>query len=177
MRTTIVAALCAFAIMTGGCDDSTPTSPTSGAAFQNFANTTPDGIRGQVRDTLGRPDDLDLAGRYEVTFTAAPACWQLPPAMRSRTLAGLITPTGTWWPHDLPVIERVGPDAFLTLVGTVQAPVMPVITSPAAFTAAFDGSISFCSAMTPTTRDHFPPSCAAPVECRSDRHQIRFVRR
>ena len=63
MKTTIVAALCFFAIMVAGCDDSTPTSPTSGAAFQNFANLTPDGIRGQVRDTQGWPvDDLDLAG-------------------------------------------------------------------------------------------------------------------
>ena len=107
MKTIIVAALCFFAIMVAGCDESTPTSPTSGAAFQNFANLTPDGSRGQVRDTQGRPgDDLDLARRYEVTFIAAPSCSQLPPAMRSRTLTGLITPTGTWWPRDLPVIER-----------------------------------------------------------------------
>lgn len=171
MKTTIVAALCAFAIMAAGCDDSTPTGPTTGAVLSNFANTTPDSVRGQQRDTLGRPD---LTGLYEITLTAAPACSQLPLPVRSRTLTGLISPTGDWWPHERPFIERVGPDAFLMLVGTVRA---PVLTTPAPFTAAFDGTISFCSAMTPPSRDNFPPTCAAPVECRSDRHQIRFIRR
>lgn len=169
-KTTIVAALCAFAIMAGGCDDSTPTGPTTGAAFRNFANTTPDGSRGQVRDTLG---GQDLSRRWDVTFTAAPACSQLPPAMRSRSLTGLISP-GDWWPHNRPFIERVGANEFLMLVGTVRA---PVLTTPAPFTAAFDGTISFCSSMTPPSGNNFPTMCAPPVECRSDQHQFRFIPR
>lgn len=166
-----IAALLASAVMGAGCDDSTPTSPTSGP-FVNFANVTPDGLR---RDMLGRPgDDLGLAGRYDITFTAAAACSELPLHLRSRALGVFSLDAFRWWLADQPIIERVGPDGFLAFVGTAQA---PVITTPAAFTAAFDGSISFCSAMTPQTSDHFRPSCAAPVECRSDQHQIRFVRR
>ena len=173
MRITIVPALCAFAIVAAGCDDSTPTGPTNGAAFSNFANTTPDGIRGPVRDTLGRPD---LTGRFDITLQAAPACSQLPAAVRSRNLTGLISPTGERFLHDRPFIERVGPNVFLMLVGTVRAPA-PALTPSAPFTAAFDGSISFCSAMTSPSRDNLPPMCGAPVECRSDQHQIRFIRR
>ena len=171
MRATSSQRCVPLSIVAAGCDDSTPTGPTNGAVLSNFANTTPDGIRGQQRDTLGRPD---LTGRYEITLTAAPACSQLPSPLRSLTLTGLVSPTGDWWPHDRPFIERVGPDAFLMLVGTVRA---PELTTPAPFTAAFDGTISFCSAMTPPSGDIFPTTCAAPVECRSDRHQIRFVRR
>jgi len=282
MRTTVVAVLCAFAIMAAGCDDSTPTGPTNGAVLSNFANTTLDGIRGQVRDSLGRPVDdarvevadgplagrsavtgpdgrflfsatltssdvatlhatktgfspaslrwagrndffitllalhlLDLTGRYDITFTAAPACSPLPSPLRSRTFTGLMSPGDNvfsafttqlggaeffpaydkfsarvghdaarfsvfsldafkWWLEDQPIVERVGPNGFLAFMGTAHA---PVLTTSAPFTAAFDGSISFCSAMTPPSRDNFPPTCAAPVECRSDRHQIRFVRR
>jgi hypothetical protein len=280
VKRAIVAALCATALMAAGCDDS-PTSPTSGP-ISNGANTTLDGIRGQVRDTLGRPVDdarvevadgplagrhavtgadgrflfsaaltsvdvatlhvtkagfspaslrwagrndffitllalnaLDLAGRYDITFTAASSCSQLPPPVRSRTFTGLMSrgednfiafttqlsgpdlfpaydrfwasvghdaarfsvyslDAFKWWLEDQPIIERVGANGFLSFIGTAHAPVM---TPPAAFTAAFDGSISFCSMMTPPARDSFPPTCAAPVECRSDRHQIRFTRR
>jgi hypothetical protein len=55
MRTTIVAALLAFAIVAAGCDDSTPTGPTNDAAFSNFATSTPDAIRSQARDTCFLP--------------------------------------------------------------------------------------------------------------------------
>ena len=282
MRTTIVAAVSAFAIMAAGCNDSTPTGPTTGAAFTNVANTPVDGIRGLVRDTLMRPVDdarvevadgplagrsavtgpdgrflfaasltssdvatlhvtkngfsptslrwagrnelfitlqalnlVDLTGRFDITFAAAPACSQLPPSLRSRTFSGLMSQgDGTfpplamqlggadlfrsydkfsasvghdaarffvfsfdalkWWLEDQPIIERVGPNGFLAFMGTAQA---PVSTPSAPFSAAFDGTISFCSAMTPPSRDNFPPTCAAPVECRSDQHQIRFIRR
>ena len=115
MRTTIVAALLAFAIVAAGCDDSTPTGPTNDAAFSNFATSSPDAIRSQARDTCFRPP--------------------------------------------------------------VHAAGTPVLTPSAPFTAAFDGTISLCSATTPPTGDNFPTTCAAPVECRSDRHQLRFFRR
>ena len=280
MRASIViASVVALAVIAAGCGDDTPlpTSPTS----SNSANTTVAGIRGQVRDTLGRPVDdarvdiadgplagrsattgrdgqflfaatlsstdfatlhitktgfeptsfrwvgrdnffitlralnlLDLSGSYAITFIAAPACSQLPPPLRSRTFTGVMSPgekvfpaftaelggaelfpaydrfsasvahdaarfsvysfdAFNWWLEDQPIIERVGPNAFLAFMGTAHA---PALTSPAAFTAAFDGSISFCSAMTPPSGSNFPPTCAAPVECRSDQHQIRFIR-
>ena len=163
MRTIIVAALSVFAIVAAGCDDSTPTGPTNEAAFRNFMNTTPDGIRGQ-----------DLTGRYEITFTAAAACSQLPSALRTRTLTNPISLTGDRFLHDRPFIEPVGPDGFMMLVGTVGP---AVLTPPAPFTAAFDGTISYCSAVTPPTGHDFPGACKAPVECQSDRHQIRVFRR
>jgi hypothetical protein len=274
--------LVVLAVGVVGCNDDAalPTSPT----LSNFANTTIDGIRGQVRDTLGRPVDsalvevtdgplagrtvtsgtdgrflfastlvatdlatlritkvgftpstlrwrgqpdffitlaalnlLDLSGSYTMVFSAAPSCSLLPAGVRSRTFTAQMSPSPTgnvftafeadlggadffpaydkfwagvghdaarfsifsrdafnWWLDDLPIIERVGPTGFLAFMGTANA---PLVQSPTAITAQFDGSISFCSALTAPARDNFPPTCAAPIECRSDRHQIRFLRR
>ena len=286
MRTAVVPALAALVIVAAGCDDSTPngaTGPTPQPVLSNFANTTLDGIRGQVRDTLGRPvDDArvevgdgplagrmavtgpdgrfmvaatlqstdaatlnvskqgfspaslrwhgrndffitlsalnlpDLEGQYTIIFTAAPACSQLPPAVRSRSYGGTMRRAGTnaftafttelqgadffaahdtfwssvaadaarfqvsswdafnWWLEDQPIIERVGPQSFVAFQGTANA---PLVQSPTAITAQFDGTVTYCYPLTPPAIQNFPPTCAAPVECRSDRHQVRFLRR
>ena len=282
MRAAGISVFVLVLVATAGCDDSTPTSPTSAPVLSNFANTTLDGIRGQVRDTLGRPVNdarvevgdgplsgrtartgpdgrflfvatlqstdiatlrvtkdgfspatldwrgrndffitlsalnlLDLEGLYTITFTAAPVCSQLPPPLRSRSYTGAMRPTGkvftaftaelsgadffpaydtfwssvasdaarfqvfsfdafNWWLEDQPIIERVGPTGFLAFMGTASA---PLVQSPTAITAQFDGDITFCDALTSPARANFPPTCAAPVACRSDRHQLRFIRR
>ena len=284
MRSVLGTAFVFLLTMSWGCDDtpSAPTGPTPAPVLSNFANTSVDGIRGQVRDTLGRQvsdarveigdgplagrtamtdrdgrfmfatplrasdeatllvskagfspatmrwrgrndffitltslNQLDLQGHYTVTFTAAPACSQLPAAVRSRSYTGLMSPTGNvftaftaqlsgaeffpaydtfwsgvahdaarfnvyswdalnWWLEDQPIIERVGPTGFVAFMGTANA---PLVQSPTAITAEFDGSISFCYALTPPAIANFPPTCAAPIECRSNQHQIRFTRR
>ena len=284
MRAPLVSALFALVIVAAGCDDSTSsgaTGPTPAPVLSNFANTTLDGIHGQVRDTIGRPVDdarveigdgplsgrtartgrdgrflfearlqstdiatlrvtkdgfspatlnwrgrndffitlsatnlLNLEGQYTIVFTAAPACSQLPATIRSRSYTGAMRPTGhvftaftaelqgadffpaydtfwssvagdaarfqvfswdafNWWLEDQPIIERVGPQSFVAFQGTATA---PLVQSPTAITAQFDGAITYCNALTPPAIANFPPTCAAPVECRSDRHQVRFVR-
>ena len=80
----------------------------------------------------------------------------------------------TWWLEDRPIIERVGPNGFLSFQGIADAPLVP---SPTAITARFDGDITFCSAVTPPALAQWLPTCGAPVTCRSDRHQFRMIRR
>ena len=61
-------------------------------------------------------------------------------------------------------------------MGTANAPLPP---SPTAINAQFDGSINFCNALTPPAIANATPTCAAQasVSCRSDQHQVRFIRR
>jgi len=284
MRTTGGPVLVFVLMMSWGCDDSpsTPTGPTAAPVLTNFANTTIDGVRGEVKDTLGRrvsdalveigdgplagrtamtgadgrflfpaqlrPTDamtlrvthqrfapasaqwrgrndifitltalqlLDLGGLVTVTMTAAPSCSQLPVPLRTRTYNAQMRPTTnvftaftgelggadffpaydtfwtgvghdaarfhvfswdafTWWLEDRPIIERIGPNGFLSFEGIADA---PLVQSPTAITAQFDGTITFCSALTPPVLAQWIPTCGAPVACRSDRHEFRMIRR
>ena len=79
-----------------------------------------------------------------------------------------------WWLEDQPIIERVGANGFLAFQGLADA---PLVQSATAITARFDGSINFCSALTPPAMPAWPPTCAEPIECRSDRHELRLIRR
>jgi len=79
-----------------------------------------------------------------------------------------------WGFVDQPIIERIGSTAFIAFMGTASAPLPP---SPTAINAQFDGSINFCYALTPPAIANSPPTCAAPISCRSNQHQVRFVRR
>jgi hypothetical protein len=266
-----------------GCDDSsTPTGPTNATALTNYANTTVDGVRGDVRDTLRRPvsgarveigdgplagrtittgpngrfdfpgmlrpsdtmtvrvtrdgyspasvqwrgrndisvmlvavNRLDFTGSHFLTITAAPSCSQLPPPLRVRSYIASMNPTQNvftaftarlsgaeffegydtfwtgvahdaarfhvfswyafnWWLEDLPIIERVGPNGYLAFQGIADA---PMIQSPTAINARFDGSISFCPALTPPALAQWAPTCAERVECQSDRHELKLIRR
>jgi hypothetical protein len=202
MRVPLPAAIVfASAVAVAACDDSTPTAPTSDGMFSNVANST-----------SGRHD---LEGRFSFTFTAAPSCSQLPPAVRSRTFTGVMSPTATvftaftarlegadFFPsfdtfsstvsdgaarfrifswdafnrrrEDHPIVERVGPTSFVALQGTAHAPLVP---SPTAILAQFDGSFTFCPSFSAPGRPSYPPTCAAPVQCRSDRHELRLIRK
>lgn len=190
MKGSIVSAAFALAAIASGCDDSTdsavmPTGPTPPRPpSAAFVNQTADRIRPEFQ------------GPFAITLTAAPACSQLPSAMRSRSFAGLISPTSTvfdafeaelsgadFFPAfdrlrsnlRQPIIERVGSGSFVAFEGLTDT---LVVSSPTVMTAFFDGSITFCSALTLPLRGGLPPTCAAvPVECRSERHQLRFVRR
>ena len=207
MRATLVVSLFALAVIAAGCDDSTPTGPTAQPVLTNYLNTTRDINRGPG-DVLHPA--VDLEGLYTVTFTAASACSQLPPAVRTRSYSAAMRPTGNihgaftaelnsadffpaydtfWWgaANDVgrfhvfswyaynwglvnqPIIERIGSTGFVAFMGTASAPLPP---SPTAINAQFDGSISFCSAMTPPAIANFrrrvPRRCSAgPISIRS----------
>jgi hypothetical protein len=81
-----------------------------------------------------------------------------------------------WGLANQPIVERVGSTGFVAFMGTANAPLPP---SPTAINAQFDGSINFCYNLTPPAIPNSPPTCAAQasVSCRSDQHQVRFVRR
>lgn len=192
MKASIVPAVgFALAVIASGCDDPTdspamPTGPTPPLRPPSaaFVNETADPIRPEFQ------------GRFAITLTAAPVCSQLPLAMRSRSFAGLVSPTSTvfdafeaelsgadFFPaFDMlrsnrrqPIIERLGSGSFVAFEGVTNT---LRVASPTVMTAFFDGSITFCSALTLPVRGGLPPTCAAvAVECQSERHQLRFVRR
>jgi hypothetical protein len=76
------------------------------------------------------------------------------------------------WLDDLPIVEKVGPVAYLALHGTAYAPNAP---ADAPITAVFDGSLSYCA-----TGGDNPVSftCSVtPVECQSTHHELKLLPR
>jgi hypothetical protein len=79
-----------------------------------------------------------------------------------------------WWLEDQPIIERVPPGGYVAWMGTATTPVVSSITS---ITAVFDGSVSYCAVPREPDVTNYPPTCSAPIECKSDRHQLVLRRR
>ena len=79
-----------------------------------------------------------------------------------------------WWLEDQPIIERLPSGGYLAWMGTATT---PVVSSIASVTAAFDGSVTYCAAPREPDVTNYPPTCSAPVECKSDRHQLVVKRR
>ena len=79
-----------------------------------------------------------------------------------------------WWGEDQPIIERLSTGGNVAWMGTATT---PVVTSTAFITANFDGSVSYCAVPRDPEVTNYPPTCSAPVECKSDRHQLALRRR
>jgi Carboxypeptidase regulatory-like domain len=79
-----------------------------------------------------------------------------------------------WWLEDQPIIERLPSGGYVAWMGTATT---PVVSSTASIAAAFDGSVSYCAAPREPDVMNYPPTCSAPVECKSDRHQLVLKRR
>jgi hypothetical protein len=79
-----------------------------------------------------------------------------------------------WWLEDQPIIERLPSGGYLAWMGTATT---PVVRSTASVTAAFDGSVSYCATPREPDVTNYPPTCSAPIECKSDRHQLVLKRR
>jgi hypothetical protein len=79
-----------------------------------------------------------------------------------------------WWLEDDPIIERVTPTSHFSFWGTATA---PLSTGQSTITAAFDGTMSFCSESKPGAQPQWPPTCAVPpVECKSANHRLTMTR-
>jgi hypothetical protein len=79
------------------------------------------------------------------------------------------------WGDDLPVYERVSATEYIALHGKASA---TMSVNDTAFTARFDGVMSYCPRSIAPIGTGFPPQCAVPaIECRSDHHQITGLRR
>jgi len=53
----------------------------------------------------------------------------------------------------------------------------PVVSSTTSITAGFDGAVSYCAVPREPDVTDYRPTCSAPVECKSDRHQLVLKRR
>ena len=79
-----------------------------------------------------------------------------------------------WWLEDQPIIERFPSGAYGAWMGTATT---PAVSSVASITAQFDGSISYCASPREPDMADFPPTCSAPIECKSDHHLLVLRRR
>jgi hypothetical protein len=79
-----------------------------------------------------------------------------------------------WWGEDQPIIERLPSGGYVAWMGTATT---PVVSSTASITAQFDGSVSYCATPREPDMTNYPPTCSAPVECKSDHHQLVLTRR
>lgn len=79
-----------------------------------------------------------------------------------------------WWLEDDPIIERVTPTSHFSVSGTATA---ALSSGQSTITAAFDGTMSFCSESKPGAQTQWPPTCAVPpVECKSANHRLTMTR-
>lgn len=79
-----------------------------------------------------------------------------------------------WWLEDQPIIERLPSGGYVAWMGTATT---PVVSSTTSITAAFDGSVSYCAVPREPDVTNYPPTCSAPVECKSYHHQLLLRRR
>jgi carboxypeptidase family protein len=79
-----------------------------------------------------------------------------------------------WWLEDQPIIERLPSGGYVAWMGTATT---AVVSSTASITAAFDGSVSYCAAPREPDVTNYPPTCSAPIDCKSDHHQLVLRRR
>ena len=79
-----------------------------------------------------------------------------------------------WWLEDQPIIERLPSGGYVAWMGTATT---PVVNSTTSISATFDGSVTYCAVPREPEVTNYPPTCSAPVECKSDRHQLILKRR
>jgi len=77
------------------------------------------------------------------------------------------------WLEDQPIFERLASGGYIGISGVADA----LLDKPAAVSAKFDGSFSYCAKATEPSDPDYPPSCAAPVECASAGHTLTLIRR
>jgi Carboxypeptidase regulatory-like domain len=80
-----------------------------------------------------------------------------------------------WWLEDDPIIERLTPTAHFSISGTATT---ALSSGQSTITAAFDGTMSFCSESKPGAQPQWPPTCAVPpIDCTSPNHRVTMTRR